>query len=297
MDYNLDENLKQAYKRLDLPEDISKEELNKRFDLLLKRQRSIGTDGTTYDDEFQAYKLILDALDQQEIQAEEDQRLAKWGRLSGIARKFENFLLLYKIHTIITIVVLIVLVVGGNALYKNWQEQKYLASLPPVDASIMFLGNYESQDTGKMDDLNEMIVTHYPEWKRVETSIVYLPSTDGTANTMDMSYLQRALAVLASDRPDIIFMDEGAMDWINQQDALQSLESIVSAKDLSEDDLRLIRSKNENGQQEIVGLDISDTSFASDLPINYAAPTFIAGILTSNEKRDEAMEFFEHIIE
>ncbi|MNP39747.1 hypothetical protein D3C76_1333350 [compost metagenome] len=114
---------------------------------------------------------------------------------------------------------------------------------------------------------------------------------------MDMSYLQRALAVLASDRPDIIFMDEGAMDWINQQDALQSLDPVVSAKGISEDDLRLIRSKSENGQQQVVGLDVSGTSFVTDLPINYASPTFIAGILTNNEKKADAMEFFEHIIE
>ena len=161
----------------------------------------------------------------------------------------------------------------------------------------MFLGNYESQDpSGNSDHLNEMIVARYPEWKRVETSIVILP-TGGAGGTMDMSYMQRAVAILAADPPDIIIMDEGAFNWIKQQKGLQNLESIISTSSLSPDDTRLKRSNDENGQQEVIGVDISDTSFASDLPINYATPSFIAGILANDDTKEKAMEFVKHIIQ
>lgn len=36
----MNEKLKEAYERLDLPEDITREELNKKFELLLKRRKS-----------------------------------------------------------------------------------------------------------------------------------------------------------------------------------------------------------------------------------------------------------------
>jgi hypothetical protein len=294
----LNEELKEAYGRLGLPAEITREELDKQFNLLLKRHRSNTAEvDTTYEEKFQVFKFIFDTLDHQEIQEEEERRLAKWGRLGGVARKSENFLRLYKMHTIISVVVLILLVVGGNALYKNVQEQKYIASLPPLDATIMFLGNYESQDpSGESDHLNEMIVARYPEWKRVETSIVNLP-TGGAGGTMDMSFMQRAVAILAADPPDILIMDKGAFNWIKQQKGLQNIESIISTSSLSPDDTRLKIFNDENGQQEVIGVDISDTNFASDLPINYATPSFIAGILASDDTKGKAIEFVKHIIQ
>ena len=294
----MNEKLQHAYEQLGLSADITREELDSRFELLLKRQRSNSTEGnTTYEEDFQAYKFILDTLDKQEIQEKEEQRLAKWGRFAGAARKSENFIRLYKVHTIISVIAVVLLVVGANALYNNLEERKYLASLPPLDAKIMFLGNYESQDSsGKTNDLNEMIVADYPEWKRVEASIVQLPTTGGEGGMMDMGYLQRAIAMLASDKPDILIMDEAAFDWIKQQEGLQNLESIISTSNLSPDDIRLKRATLESGQEEVIGLDISNTSFASDLPILYGAPSFIAGILASDDMKDKAIEFVEHII-
>lgn len=90
----MNEKLKEAYERLDLPVDITREELNKKFDLHLKRRKSNSseTEAAAYEEEFLAYKTILDGLDQQEIQEAEDKRLEKWGAFSGIARKSENFL-------------------------------------------------------------------------------------------------------------------------------------------------------------------------------------------------------------
>lgn len=135
----MNEKLKKAYERVGLSENVSREEINKRFDLLLKRRRSKASDDerSAPEEDFQAFKFILDSLDEQEIQEAEQQRLAKYGKLSGFASKWERFMRLYKTHVIVSIIIVIVLAVGGNALYNNWQHKKYLASLPPVDAEIM----------------------------------------------------------------------------------------------------------------------------------------------------------------
>ena len=295
------EDLKQAYKLLNLPEDITREELDKRFELLLKRQRFSTTEGSSvsYEEEFRALKFILDTLDQQEINEAENQRFEKWGKLSGLARKRENFFRLYKTHTIISIIVLLVLIFGGNALYKQWQEKKYEASLPPVDISIMFLGNYELLNkNGDSEDLNQAIIAKYPEWKRVETSVVYLPTTGNTEDggVLDMSYMQRAFAMLAAESPDILIMDEASYEWIGLQDGFQNLETVVSSKTLAPDDQRLKRTlSKESGQEWITGVDITDTKFAEDLPIQSFA--MIAGVLTQDENKAKAFDFIEYLIE
>ncbi|MEC0090131.1 hypothetical protein [Paenibacillus macquariensis] len=293
----MNEKLTQAYEYLDLPEDIRREELDRRFNLLLKRQRSNSDErDTTYEEEFRAFKFILDELDQREIMEAEDRRFAKWGRQANAARRVESFFRLYKIHTVISIIVLIVLVVGGNALYKNGQEKKYLASLPPVDAKIMFLGNFASKDPkNDNDELNKAIVKQYPAWKRVEASIVNLPSTGNSVDTLDMTYIQRAVVELAANTPDILIMDEVTLAWIGQQKGLQSLEEIVSDGKLASDDIRLKSLKDEgSGQDVVVGIDITDTSFASGLPIN--SLKMIVGVLAADEKKQKAMEFIVHVL-
>lgn len=294
----MNEKLKQAYELLKLPEDITREELDKRFDLLLKRQRFSTLEGSSasYEEQFRAFKFILDALDQQEINEAEDRRFEKWGGLANVARKSENFFRLYKAHTIISIIVLIVLIFGGKAFYDHLQEKEYLASLPPVDVKIMFLGNYELQNKkGETDELNQAIISRYPAWKRVETNVVYLPTTGSSEGILDMNYMQRAIAVLAADHPDILIMDEAAFEWIGQQDGLQNLESVVSSGGIASDDKRVKHAEQqESGQDWITGVDFTGTKFASDLPIN--SLSMIAGVLTDDEKSATSMEFVKYLI-
>lgn len=294
----MNEKLKQAYDRLGLPENVSREEINKRFDLLLKRRRSKPNDEerAAPEDDFQAFKFILDTLDQQEIQEAEEQRLAKYGKLSGAASKWERFMRLYKTHVIISIIAIIVLAVAGNAIYKNVQHKRYLASLPPLDATIMFLGNFGVQDPdGRTAALEQAIVEQYPEWQRVETNIVYLPRTGPGSDTFDMNYMQKAVVELAANHPDIIILDEATLEWIGGQDGFQNLESLVTDGTIAKDDERLKWGKNEeSGQEELYGLDIKDSEFVKALPINHVTEEMIIGVL-GEDAVDKGINLIKHI--
>lgn len=297
---NEKEKLKQAYEKVGLPENVSKEEINKRFDLLLKRRRSKSSDDeerSAPEENFQAFKFILDSMDQQEIQEAEEQRLAKYGKLSGAASKWERFMRLYKTHMIVSIIIIIVLAVGGNSLYNNWQHRKYLASLPPVDAEIMLLGNFGTQDPdGKTDDLEAAILAQYPEWKRVEVSIVYLPQTGPESNTFDMNFLQKAVVELAANHPDILLLDEATLEWIGGQDGFGNLEAIVADGSIAKDDSRLKWGKDEeSGQDELYGVDITDSAFVNALPLNHSTNNIIIGVLGEDEGKDKLLPFIKHI--
>ncbi|WP_310832716.1 hypothetical protein [Paenibacillus pedocola] len=295
----MNEKLKQAYERLGLSENVSREEINKRFDLLLKRRRSKSSDDerSAPEEDFQAFKFILDSLDEQEISEAEQQRLAKYGKLSGAASKWERFMRLYKTHVIVSVIVLIVLAVAGNALYNNWQHKKYLASLPPLDASIMFIGNFGLKDPdGKNDDLNEAIIQQYPEWKRVDASISYLPRTGEGADSFDMNFMQKAVVELAANHPDILILDEATLEWIGGQDGFQDIKSIVESGKIAKDDPRLKWGKNpDTGQEELYGVDITDSPFVAALPVNRGDEDMIIGVLADDEVKDKAIALIEHI--
>ncbi|MBW4082671.1 hypothetical protein [Paenibacillus sp. S150] len=297
----MNEKLKQAYGRLGLPETVTREELNKRFDLLLKRRRSLTTEAeiAEYEADFQAIKFILDSRDQQEIQEAEDQRLAKYGSLAGGARKWERFMRLYKTHVIISIIAVIVLAFGGNALYNNWQHKKYLATLPPVDAKIMFIGNFGVQDPdGKMDALNQAIIEEYPEWKRVDSSIVYLPKTGEGADTLDMNYMQKAVVELAANSPDILILDEATLQWIGGQDGFQNLEPILADGKISGDDPRLKwGTVGESTEEQLYAVDITDSKFVASLPINHNTQSIEIGVLGRDEQNDKILNFVKYIAE
>lgn len=295
----MDEKLKQSYERLGLSETVTREELNKRFELLLKRRRSLTADAeiTAYEEEFQALKSILDALDQKEIQEAEDQRLAKYGSFAGSARKWERFMRLYKTHVIISVIAIIVLAVGGNALYNNWQHKKYLASLPPLDATIMFLGNFGVQDPdGNMDALEQAIVDEYPEWKRVEASIVYLPKTGAGSDTLDMNHMQKAVVELAANTPDILILDEATLEWIGGQEGFQNLEPILDGGTISKEDARLKWGTNEeSGQKELYAVDITAAPIVSSLPLNRNSESVVVGVLAGEDTKDKMLKFVKHI--
>ncbi|MNI22278.1 hypothetical protein D3C73_758300 [compost metagenome] len=300
-DLIVNEKLTQAYERLGLPETVTREELNKRFDLLLRRRRSLNTEAeiAAYEADFQAIKFILDSRDQQEIQEAEDQRLAKYGSLAGGARKWERFMRLYKTHVIISIIAVIVLVFAGNALYNNWQHKKYLATLPPVDAKIMFIGNFGVKDEdGKMDALNQAIIEQYPEWKRVDSSMVYLPKTGEGSDTLDMNYMQKAVVELAANTPDILILDEATLEWIGKQDGFQNLEPILADGKISKDDPRLKWGKvGESTEEQLYAVDITDSKFVSSLPINHNTKSIEIGVLGGDEPKEKIIQFVKHIAE
>lgn len=296
----MNENLKQAYERLGLPESVTREELNKRFDLLLKRRRSLSTEQeiADYEADFQAYKQILDTWDEEEIQKAEAERLAKYGRFSGTAGKWETFFRLYKTHVILSIIGLLVVIFGGKALYDNYQHRQYLASLPPVDAKIMFVGNFGVKDTsGKTEELEQAIVAAYPEWKRVEVTVTYLPKAGNGSEELDMNFLQKAVVEMAAGRPDILVMDETTIDWIGKQATLQNLEPVMADGKLATDDPQMKWAVNpETGKNELVGVDMLKSPFLAALPLNYNAKSVIIGVvgLDNNEKMTA---FVKHIAE
>jgi preprotein translocase subunit Sec63 len=78
-------NIKDAYKILGLEEGATREEVNKRFDLLLRQSRSKErtSDSTSDSDISQAYRQIIDHENALIIEQKRQEHYNKWGREVG----------------------------------------------------------------------------------------------------------------------------------------------------------------------------------------------------------------------
>ncbi|ASA25967.1 molecular chaperone DnaJ [Paenibacillus donghaensis] len=295
--------LKAAYQRLGVSEDVTKEELDKQFDLLIRKSRSNAKAGdagkqqeSEYEEDFKAIRYILNARREQEIEEATQKRLAKWGKLGGTVEKTERFFRLYKVHVLLSLIALAI-VIGGAALFTNHRtEQKRLASLPPLDLSIMFLGNYQLQDeSGSAEALNKAILAAFPEWKRVETKVTYLPSGEG-GGMMDSAYLQKAVAELSMEKPDIYVLDDWSFEWLGKQTVLGKLDEQAAGKwkDLIKEGLAKQQQTEEDTAPHIYGMDLTTSALSADLPLNHGE--LIAGVRYDAARMEKAEQFIERFL-
>ncbi|MFD1773026.1 hypothetical protein [Paenibacillus rhizophilus] len=295
--------VKEAYKLLGLPEDVTKEEVNRRFDLLLKRRKSASGSGTAesgpflaYEDEMKAYRLILDDWARTETQEAENKRLAKWGRFAGTASRLEDFFRLYKTHVLVTVAIIAVLIAGGVALQNHLEEKRIEASLPPVDLNIMFIGNYmpENDPNGDGQPLEEAILKAFPDWRRVEVQTLYIPSSNSGGGAGDMAYTQKAVAELTASPPDLLVLDKDTLPWLAQQGGLELLDETQLAKwfGSGSKDGHVRKALNvKDGIEHPYGIDFTDSALASSLPLKHAE--LIAGVYGGASNKEKAFQFLE----
>jgi hypothetical protein len=181
--------LKKAYELLGLPEDASREEVERVFDIELKKSRAKSSEND-FEAKLKAYKLITGSDDRQKIEEKSRKRYQKWGKLAGTAEKVEDFFRLYRTHVIVGIIAIIVLTVATVTFVNHRQEQKRLAALPPIDLSIMYLGGFMSDmDNGGDTALEQAMLDQFPEWKRLKLTMTYLPSSYGHSSNREAGYL------------------------------------------------------------------------------------------------------------
>ncbi|GAE05757.1 J domain-containing protein [Paenibacillus sp. JCM 10914] len=217
--------MKEAYERLGLPEDATRTQLDDRYTLLMRQHRSHQRREPDRTEELElqfseitrAYKFILEEETRQSLEEMNQKRYGKYKRFAGTAEKTDHFFRYYKFHVLGGIALIGLLIYIGISIVNNQAEKERLANLPPVDLEVMFLGTYMNQDNDPdLTPIEDAILAQFPEWNRVTVSINYVPPLDSN-NPQDAAMLQKAMLVLATERPDLYIMDQTAYDWIGNQ--------------------------------------------------------------------------------
>ncbi|MEF2965294.1 molecular chaperone DnaJ [Paenibacillus sp. M1] len=300
------DDLKKAYELLGLPENASREEVERAFEIVLRKSRSRQTDAedaneageSEYEQKLRAYKTIIGYEDRNKIEEASRQRFKKWGKFAGTAEKIDDFFRIYKTRVIIGVIAVIAVIVGITALVNYREEQKRLAALPPVDLSVMFVGNYASDENqGGDEGLEQFMTAQFPEWKRIELTLTYVPSQSESMTQVDMAYQQKAFALLATERPDVYILDQGTFDWLANSGVFENLDSLAASdlKPLLQEDNIIKGRAEEDTEDHVYGIKVTDSPMAKELPL--FMQDMIITIRSGGENRDKALHFIERYLE
>ncbi|MEK4249509.1 hypothetical protein [Paenibacillus sp. FSL W7-1287] len=298
------EDIKKAYEELGLEPFASKGLVEQRYDQALRKHRArtkqaalgqtLPDDGFDFDKITAAYRAILDYETKQYTEAFEQEEYGKYKKMAGQAKKLDHFWRYYKIHTFVAIGLVIALIYGIVAFIDRQEEKRYLASLPPIDLSISFIGNYfDTTDDKNFETTNEKFLTDFPEFQRVVTEMIYVPDDP----SMQYAYLQKAMVMLMTETPDLYIADEAMKDWTFQQagmyielDNVESLSHLVDSKYAVKG---AVQEDNEPiGPEHVYMIDLTESDLAKDLPI--AHTKLLVGIRANAPNAEKALQFIEH---
>jgi hypothetical protein len=292
------EDLKQAYKTMGLDENAPKEEVEKRYTTLMKRERSRAQSGgqgeAAEESDFakvtEAYRLILAHEDKKITEAFNEQEYGKYKNMAGQAQKLDHFWRYYKFHTFGAIAVIALIIYGIVSYIDHKEHERYLASLPPVDLEISFMGLFMEPEGSDITAVNEKLLQTFPGWKRVESGIIFVPQEDGN----QYAYLQKAVVTVMSEKPDIYIMDRFMFEWMGGQGALKKLEDFPELAEAATGNLALKHQTEEDPAPAVYGIDLTGTKLFDDLPL--MKKELVVGIRVDAPHPENAVKFIQQYL-
>lgn len=256
-----------ALEILGVEDNATDEQIENRYSLLLKKLRtqekqhqdqSIDSDKpeVTIDDVNAAYNSLKGI---------EGQQLNKV-KMGWNKEWFAHFFHYYKLHTIVVIIILVVIGFSINGAIEREQQRQAEALLPKPDVGVVFVGNYNSQEIPKIE---EILLNEFPEWERIKVDIIYRPLDTNTPG--DPAYLQKSIIDLMTKRGDVYIMDKVNYDQMIEQEFLEDSQMIG-----------------------IDSADLSDSKLWSTVPI-IGTKQKIAAVAKDAVNKDNAIEFIERI--
>jgi hypothetical protein len=275
--------LKKAYETMDLPENSNIEEVEKRFEILVRRMRGEKSETKQDDSEIliMAYKTIKEFQRQQKVDQYNAARFGTNIRKKERSEKIEQFWLHHRWKVIASIAAIAIIAIVSNIVVNNIK----LANLPKPAIEVMMYGDYYG---AKDQDLEKAIWGKFADWKRVKAIINYLPS-ESTGAT-DPAYVQKSFVVLATEHPDVYILDKATFKAMLAQNALANLDSWKSTLSTGHSTDQLITGTQANDTEaHLYGVDLSDDPLwkAIGLPLNDKI-----AVLSTNLKNPENAKRF-----
>ncbi|MCK0472388.1 hypothetical protein [Halalkalibacter sp. APA_J-10(15)] len=282
--------LEQAYKIMEVPENVSIDELEDKYMIWIRISKSqeqlqdskseeklVNMDQITL-----AYTTIKNDLNGIDPDAT--------NQPTGFREKLDHFLYHYKFQTFFGIVLALII---GSILYSIIDyriEEARLANLPAPDLEVLLIGEYHTEDVSPLED---SLLEHFPEWERTVVKFEYAPSE--TRNELDMAALQRRQIVFATEEPDIYIIDLHHFDLMKDMESFQPIEGLSEELLESIDDSRLHYYQGENEREErLYGVDISGSSIFDSVDI--IAQEKIVTIRFDSENITNIIDFLEQSI-
>lgn len=285
-------NEKKALEMMGLSPDATKDDVSKRYGILMRKFKSIEKDenGYTIEDMTRAYHLLMGITFVDKKEAERQQALRENPPL--IARilkkdpvKIENFLHYYRLHIIISLVVVIFLIFSIRSCINR---------VPP-DFSLVFHGNIYAADDSVIEAKVREIM---PEL--AAPSVQFISSMESDAE-YQYAMQMKLMAMLAAKDIDVMIMDESSFITVASQGMLLPLDDMKETLGFPDEKYlkaQEVIERSEDGQttmgpEKFYGVDITEQSFTKD--INLAGKKIIVAIVVNTERMDKAVSFIQRL--
>jgi hypothetical protein len=277
--------LKKAYETLGLPEDSTREQVENRYFILMKRARSAQTRAGTESngdsnspneltEVTRAYNLVLG------IESEKTGTIEK-------QTKFAHFMYYYKFHLIASILVLLV---AGFMIKDGIDKRNAAAKLPPSNLSVAVFGDFYNAD---VDLLQQNMLKLVPDWKRINTTLTYVPPE--IKSQQDMAMQQKSVLTLITEKSELYILDGKNFASLATQGALVKLSDLQAAIpfQIPADKLRSAQAEGDTSAQPY-GIDITDNPIFQGIETDGAR--LIVAVRADQAKWPDTIKLLEPLI-
>ncbi|MFC5530905.1 hypothetical protein [Cohnella yongneupensis] len=282
----MEEEMKKAYETLGLPEDATREQVENRYFILMKRERSQqqrahdndnanGESAITDLGEInRAYRLILG------LESEKTSTEPKQGKIG-------HFFYYYKIHIIVAVVILLFV---GYTIKDSIDKRNAEAKLGPIDLSVSVMGNFYFAD---MEIMQKNLLKLTPDWNRIKATLTYIPVE--IKSQQDIAMQQKSVLTLISEKDQLYFLDKKNFDSLVQQEVFHKLDELpgFAALQVPADRLRFGQTDKDT-KSYAYGIDVTDNPIFEGIEMN--GERVIVAVRAKEEEWPKTMQLLTQIL-
>lgn len=273
--------LQQAYDALGLSPDASRQEVEDRYFMMLKKAKT----GQNIDEETitRAYKTIVESMREHMVQELEQQYYGD----SVWKRKLAAFWAKRRTHVIVTAVLLVVAGMILHTVLDQRAKRIAEANRPPIDVYAMFVGEFYHE---KEEELPDRMLADFPQWQRVDALISLAP--ENPKDPYEVAALQRNVVLIMSERPDLYVTDWFNFNSLMKQSAFLPLDDIAG---LFPEELLVTGRSETDEETRVYGIDVSKSQLFSKWGILDMGERII-GFRYDTERKENAIAFVQKVI-
>lgn len=269
---------KSAYELLGLDESATDEEVEKRYTVLLLRNKSKGAgenDGSpSMEDINRAYNFIRDSAIEEEVKKKEPK--------NKTLGKIEYIYEYYRWHIIGTIAAVLIVFFTTTSIIDNRSEEKRIAR---ADLKVTFFTDFQIQNS--LDSFEAKGLEYMKDWKDIHIVNQYAPTDP--KDEYGSAMLQKAIISMAADKADIYIMDKTNYAKFSKQGAFLRLDDIPALSSVPES--KRLKAETDSGEQVWSGIEVSNNAAIKELKLPDVEK--IALIRVNADKKDNAVKALE----
>lgn len=276
----------ECYKILGLKEGASKDEIRKRYNILIKKLKLMSSEGKHDKSEMDmeeinsAYNLLMGYDTGEDIDKKPFKPNPILKKMGVDEKKARNFIYYYKFQMIGAVLLLIAVIF----FFKD------IVFKAPSDLDTAIIGNINYSDT---EMLKKNLMEKMPELKEMTIDGVFI--TDSEESGMGYAMNMKSIVLFGSGTIDLFLLDKDFYEEYAVQGVFENLDSFADNLNIDNQKSKDLLVKAEDTNEEhLYGIDITDSLILKESEV--IGDRIIAAIRINSKHHENAMRMLELLI-